>query len=263
MPRKAYIDGPFGQLHYLVEGSGPTLVLLHQMVQSSLQFQPALPHLAARGLRAVAVDMPGYGMSDGPQEPPSAEDYAQVVPALLDHLEVDRAIVCGHHTGATVAVACAHRYPERVSKLILHGTPFFNVEERAQRLARPHLNVALSEDGSHLKTLWDKLRGLTDGKASLEITNWTVLLRYLAGDNDWYGHNAVYTYDMAPALAALAIPVRVISNRGDMIHPFDKRVIEARPDFDYVEMTEAGTYQVIFDAPETWAALVADFAQSN
>jgi len=261
MLRKAYLDGPFGQLHYVVEGDGPTIVLLHQMVQSSLQFQPAMPYLAGHGLRAVAVDLPGFGMSNGPADPPTAEQYAAVVPALLDHLELDNAFVCGHHTGATVAVACGHRYPDRVSKLVLHGTPFFTAEERAERLQRPHLAMTLEKDGSHLQGLWDKLTALSHHEASLEIINWSVLLRYLAGEKEWYGHHAVYTYDMAPALAALAMPVCVITNRGDMVHPSDKRVIETRPDFDYREMAEPGTYHVVYDQPKIWAAMVADFVK--
>ncbi len=261
MLRKAYMDGPFGQLHYVSDGEGPTIVLLHQMVQSSVQFAPAMPYLVSHGLKPVAVDMPGFGMSEGPEDPPTAVQYASIVPALLDQLGVDKAIICGHHTGAMVAVACGHRYPDRVSKLVIHGTPFYTPEERAERLQRPHLAMTLTEDGSHLTTLWDKFRTLTNHEASLEITNWTVLLRYLAGEKEWFGHHAAYTYDMAPALAALQMPVCVISNRGDMVHSNDKRVVAARPDFTYREMEATGTYQFVYDQPEIWAETVADFVK--
>ena len=53
----------------------------------------------------------------------------------------------------------------------------------------------------------------------------------------------------------------MISNRGDMVHPSDKRVVEARPDFVYREMEDTGTYQVVYDQPEIWAELVAEFVK--
>jgi pimeloyl-ACP methyl ester carboxylesterase len=39
-------------------------------------FEQALPRLAACGIRAIAVDTPGYGMSDVPQSPPALSEYA-------------------------------------------------------------------------------------------------------------------------------------------------------------------------------------------
>ena len=42
--------------------------------------------LAQQGIQAIAVDIPGYGMSDTPDHPPSIAEYAQMVPAILDHL---------------------------------------------------------------------------------------------------------------------------------------------------------------------------------
>jgi pimeloyl-ACP methyl ester carboxylesterase len=70
---RGYADGPFGQLHYEMAGEGTPLILLHQMVQSAMQFRPALPHLAARGIKAIAVDLPGYGVSATPDHAPSMD----------------------------------------------------------------------------------------------------------------------------------------------------------------------------------------------
>src|ERR1700722_16324450 len=61
---RAYIDGPWGQVHVRVEGasSDPTVILVHQMIWSSDQFHYAQPELAKRGIRSIAIDLPGYGM---------------------------------------------------------------------------------------------------------------------------------------------------------------------------------------------------------
>ncbi len=76
---KGYANGPFGQLHYEEAGDGVPMILLHQMVQSTVQYRPALPLLAEKGVRAIAVDLPGYGMSDTPNHAPSMDDYASTI----------------------------------------------------------------------------------------------------------------------------------------------------------------------------------------
>ena len=83
---RAYIDGPWGQIHVRVAGkaSDPTVVILHQMTWSSEQYAHALPELASRGVRAIAVDIPGYGESDGPSDPPTAAQYADALPSRVD-----------------------------------------------------------------------------------------------------------------------------------------------------------------------------------
>src|ERR1700710_1551669 len=75
---RAYVDGRWGQIHVRVAGpeNGPTVVLVHKMVWSSIEFSKAQPWLAARGIRSIAVDLPGYGLSDSPDKQPSADDYA-------------------------------------------------------------------------------------------------------------------------------------------------------------------------------------------
>ena len=110
---RAYLDGPWGQIHVRVSGAQhtTTVVLLHQMVWSSLQFEYVQPILAARGVRSIAVDLPGYGLSDGPDHVPSAEEYADALLPVLDHFALKKVILHGNHTGATIAVAFATPIP--------------------------------------------------------------------------------------------------------------------------------------------------------
>ncbi len=256
---KGYANGPFGQLHYEQAGDGVPMILLHQMVQSAVQYRPALPHLAAQGVHAVAVDLPGYGMSDTPDHAPSMDEYASIVPAMLDHLEWDRAVICGHHTGASASCAVAQRYPDLVSKLIIHGVPYYTKEEMTGRASGSHGARPIAEDGSHFDELWDMWFKAGKGDASLDITHWSVITYFLAGETEWHGHNAVYTHDIWSCVDAIQAPTLLISNTGDMLNPQDRRLAEARPDFEYKEI-EGGTFQYVYDDAETWAGIVAEFA---
>lgn len=68
LEQRAYVDGPWGQIHLRIAGPkhGPVVLLIHKMVWSSVEFSRVQPLLAARGVRTIAVDLPGYGLSDGP-----------------------------------------------------------------------------------------------------------------------------------------------------------------------------------------------------
>ena len=255
---KGYADGPFGQLHYESAGEGVPLILLHQMVQSAVQFRPALPHLSRQGVKAIAVDLPGYGMSATPDRAPSTDEYASIVPSLLHHFGLDKAVIGGHHTGASIAIAAAHRYPERVSRLMLHGVPYFTPEEMAAHAARSHGAKPIADDGSHLKAIWDLFSGVGKGAASADVTHQSVLTYFMAGETEWHGHNAVFNYDIWSAVDAIKTPTLLVSNTGDMLNPQDRALAEARPDFEFKEI-EGGTFQYVYDDAEPWAKLVADF----
>ena len=106
--RKGYAEGRWGQIHYKECGpvgdhEGRPLLLLHQSPTDSVQFARAMRPLAVRGIRAIAIDLPGFGGSDTPPAPPSVADYAHIVPAVLDHLGISTASILGHHTGAVIA----------------------------------------------------------------------------------------------------------------------------------------------------------------
>ncbi len=79
MSGRAILELPWGQVHVRSAGDpgAPLLLLLHQSPLSSRNYEAVLPLFAAEGnVRAVAVDTPGFGLSDPPPEDWSVEDYA-------------------------------------------------------------------------------------------------------------------------------------------------------------------------------------------
>ncbi len=120
---RAYVNGRWGQIHVRVYGQAgqPTLILLHKMVWSSLEFEHAQPVLARLGVRSIAVDLPGYGLSDPPPSQPTADDFADDLLPVLEAFRLKKADILGTDTGATVAVAFDKRHPDRVRHLILEG----------------------------------------------------------------------------------------------------------------------------------------------
>ena len=76
---RGYADTSLGQIHYVEAGEGPPIVLLHQTASSSVMYARAMPLLAAN-YRAIAIDTPGFGMSDPPSSSQDIiEHYADAV----------------------------------------------------------------------------------------------------------------------------------------------------------------------------------------
>jgi pimeloyl-ACP methyl ester carboxylesterase len=261
-PRKAYADGPFGQIHYAVCGEGIPLVLLHQSPTDMVQFSRVMPLLAANGVRAIAVDLPGFGGSEVPDHPPTIAEYARIVPAVLDALGIERAHLLGHHTGALVATEAALQSPERTSKVILHGPLPMTDEERAgwrQLLAREK-EWHLRWDGSHLIEQWGYRHGAQKAWTDIEAFHANFVHGLLAGRTVWYAHDAVMSYRHEEAMDRLRVPCLILANTGDAIYGFSQRARERYPRFAYAEL-QGGTIDAIDELPREWTAAVVAFLQ--
>ena len=76
------------------------------------------------GFRLVRYDRPGVGLSDrgaGPQDA-TVEREVELLAAMLDTLDCERATLMGGSSGGCTAIAFAARHPERVERLLLYGT---------------------------------------------------------------------------------------------------------------------------------------------
>jgi pimeloyl-ACP methyl ester carboxylesterase len=110
------------RIEYDSYGSGErTIVLVHGLLMNRRMFERLGPALAERGNRAICVDLLGHGRSDRPEDLRlySMPLFARQVAALLDHLELDAAVVGGTSLGANVALELATREPERAQGLFL------------------------------------------------------------------------------------------------------------------------------------------------
>lgn len=111
-------------LGYDVYGAGDTTVLLLPTwtIIHSRFWKMQVPYLARR-YRVITYDGPGNGRSDRVTDPSryGADSYAADAKAVLDAIEVGRAVVVGLSLGAQYGVRAASLYPERVSGLVLIG----------------------------------------------------------------------------------------------------------------------------------------------
>ena len=97
------------------------IVLVHGLLLSRKHNYPLADALAERGNRVILVDLLGHGESDQPAHSRyySMEQFGQQVVALLDHLDVDEAVIGGTSLGANVALEVAFHAPNRTRGLFV------------------------------------------------------------------------------------------------------------------------------------------------
>lgn len=112
------------RIHYHEAGEGHPIVLLHGSGPGATgwsNFYANIP-LLARTNRVIAVDMPGWGLSDT-QNDAGGRDHPANLVALLDSLGIEKAALVGNSMGGMTSVMTAIRYPDRVSHLVTMGSP--------------------------------------------------------------------------------------------------------------------------------------------
>jgi pimeloyl-ACP methyl ester carboxylesterase len=124
--KNRFINIPIGRVHVIEAGDGPPVVLFNGSGPSALHMLPLLERIA--GAWTIAVDRPGFGLSDPAHVPQNKFRHAAVefVDGVMDALGVDDAVVGGNSMGGTIATWYALVRPERVRKLLLIGAaPLF------------------------------------------------------------------------------------------------------------------------------------------
>lgn len=123
------------EIPFTESGKGRPVVLLHGYPFDRSMWSDQLETIAAAGFRAIAPDLRGLGETKSTGEVATMDEMARDVAALLDHLDIEQAVICGLSMGGYVAFEFMHQFPDRVRGLVLAGTraPADNDQEKAGR----------------------------------------------------------------------------------------------------------------------------------
>lgn len=106
--------------HYVDEGSGALIFFLHGATGSHHQFTDEHTPTISKRFRCISTDARGMGGSAHVETMP-ATAWVDDQLALMDHLKIDEAHICGSSRGSRVALRFAIQYPDRVKSLLLDG----------------------------------------------------------------------------------------------------------------------------------------------
>ena len=126
---------------YIEQGQGPAVILLHgaSLGSSADVFKRNLGPLADFGLRVIAYDQPGFGLSDDPPEW-GVGFRTKFILQFMDALGIDTAALVGHSQAGNMAAELAVSNPDRVNKVVVLGTgsllpPLPDAEKKSARPA--------------------------------------------------------------------------------------------------------------------------------
>jgi pimeloyl-ACP methyl ester carboxylesterase len=114
------------EIHYIAEGDGPPIVLVHGFtsdIAGNWRATGILGSLTGAGRRVVALDCRGHGRSGKPYDPAAYEGttMADDVIALMDHLGLERSDLMGYSMGGFISISLIARKQERFNNVILGG----------------------------------------------------------------------------------------------------------------------------------------------
>ncbi|MFC9975839.1 alpha/beta fold hydrolase [Spirillospora sp. NPDC127200] len=223
-------------LYHEVHGEGRPLLLLHGGLHTlDLSFGALLPGLAAEH-RVIAVEMQGHGRTPDIDRPPTPENLAGDMVALLDHLGVGRTDVFGFSLGGLVALQMAIDAPERVGRVVMASAP-------------------CAPDGFHAEVHGPAARpGVGRMPTERDFQDMREAYRRLAPDPDHFGEFAAKQSEVVLAfkgwepglLRAVAVPVLLLIGDKDFVrveHAEEVRALIPKaslavlPDTDHMAVT--------------------------
>jgi pimeloyl-ACP methyl ester carboxylesterase len=133
-PRGRFIDVDGARIHYLDEGSGPTLLLIHGLGGQMHNFTHSLLDKLRHDFRVVILDRPGSGYSTrAAKASATISAQARIISRFGQELKLARPLVVGHSLGGAIALALALNHPKQVAGLALLAP----VTHRPERIPPP------------------------------------------------------------------------------------------------------------------------------
>lgn len=213
------------RIHYVSQGSGTPMLLLHGYPLSGELFARNREALAAAGYRVITIDHRGYGRSTAPaNNPGSLATYAQDALAVMDKLGIQKAIIGGMSMGGPIAFEMYRRAPERFSGLMLIATIANPASIVEQNLWKGMAQKASTFGPQSLvpELIKDMLTGETRANRMTDVMFLSNIVRQASSAADVAGANVLATRpDNIPALKTIRVPTLIIAGLEDTVYPID------------------------------------------
>jgi pimeloyl-ACP methyl ester carboxylesterase len=243
------------------QASARPLILIHGLLMTQTMHVPLAKDLAARGNRVITMDLLGHGESDRPRDMwrYSMHFFALQVLALMDHLELEQAIVMGTSLGANTALEVALEAPQRLRGMVLE-MPVLDNALLSSALTFTPILVALTFGEPVMKLVARGARAIPRRALPLYGNVLLDTIRQEPGPGAavlqgiFFGRVAPHRTERR----TLQTPALVIGHRRDPVHPFSDAGMLAE-ELPHGRLLEADSLVELRLSPERLTGEIAAF----
>jgi pimeloyl-ACP methyl ester carboxylesterase len=258
---------PYRMPDHEVHGEADTTIfLLHGAYGSKAYFRELTRSLVGAGLRVVAWDAPGYGLSALPEDL-SIQGMAEAAARLVDHAGSATNVLLGHSMGGIIAPAVAGLRPGRVHGLVISATvaSFSEKTEEEKRVFLEERIEPLRRGRSFQETAGAVIASMfAPGSEGPRVELVREVALSTSPDTFVAAISAIVHYEGVPALKALEAPVLLMAGAHDKVgkpesmHGMTRFIPHAR----YVCIEGAGHY-AFAEQQETFLSHLLDFISQD
>ena len=205
--QSCYFEVDGGQMHYLDEGRGQPLVMVHGTPTWSFLYRTLIKELSGK-FRVIAPDHIGFGLSDKPENwSYRPQDHARNLERLIEHLGLKDIVLAVHDFGGPIGLSYALEHPENIRALVIFNTFLWSLKgdpafERPVRMFNNAIGrwLYLQQNFSAnvmVRSAWGKHRPLPADvhkqykqpfqAAESRMGTWQ-FFQSLLGESEWYDH---------------------------------------------------------------------------
>jgi 3-oxoadipate enol-lactonase len=247
-------------LHYLAEGTGQPVFLLHGLGSSSNDWLFQMPEFT-RHFRVIAPDFRGHGQSSLITSPITISTLAADIAALMDALQLSIAHIVGLSLGGMVAQQLAIDFPQRVDRLVLANTfahlwptrlpEYYTLLRRAIVSMLLPMHVTASVVASDLFPRPDQAelrQAVTERVGDNELRSYRSFIK------------AIRTFDTRRQLQRIQAPTLILTGERDNVVPrgCQRQLVEGIPHAQWQLVADSG-HATPIDQPAEFNRLVLNF----
>ncbi|RBW71331.1 2-succinyl-6-hydroxy-2,4-cyclohexadiene-1-carboxylate synthase [Bacillus taeanensis] len=252
-----------------IEGEGPPLLLLHGFTGSLQTWAPFLPMLTKKH-KVITIDIIGHGLSQSPENAAryTMENVSADLLSLLNQLEIEKINIVGYSMGGRLALYFAHKYPERVNKLILESSsPGLETKEEQETRVKQDETLAnfIKENGiKAFVEKWENIPLFNTQKALPDKVQDKLRKERLNNNivglaNSLQGMGTGIQPSLWDKLSSLEIPILlVVGEKDEKFCVIAEKMKNLLQNAQIKKISQAG-HAIHLESPQTFVTIIVDY----
>lgn len=263
-----YMPSRDGRLHYEVLGEGPPVLLVHGFTNFGMVWADQATALVYAGYRVILPDLAGHGLSSPATADTPVSALAADMVALLDHLQIDRAAVCGLSLGGMVVQELMAEHRDRIAAAIVVDSCADARSEKNVAAVTEWIRMFREPNGPLIRqaAAWPVLlqapfRDSPSGQAF--FATWRAILQNVPGTSLAHVATALMTFSARDRLPGVTTPCLVVNGEHDRLFSVSvcREIADLVPNARFAVIADGGHISTLDSSGAFTELMMAFFAE--